>query len=188
MRIILDLDCVLADFVKGASLAHGLSVADLLPHWPLGQYCMQTAVGRAIGRVDWRDEEFWGPLDGRREFWADLPTLPWTGDLLRLVGSLTDDWYVATSNSDCPECVPGKQEWCNRVLGKGRYFDRMIPTRHKHLLSRPGVVLIDDYDLNCERFRAAGGEAIVFPAHHNSRHEYKTDPMSVVSSTLKRLV
>lgn len=195
MRILLDIDCVLADFVKGACRAHGLTVADVMPHWPVGRYDMPLAVGAALGRDDWGDRDFWGPLDGSRSFWADLDPLPWAAELVAEVSGMTEDWWLVTSQSWCDECVPGKLAWCRKFLGTGAAeFDRMIPTRHKYLLAQPRVVLVDDYDRNCERFevdpkgRPTGGRSIVFPAHHNSRHAFKTNPYHHVLRELRYLV
>ncbi len=158
----------------------------VLAVWPAGDYTMPSVIGEALGRNGtWREEDFWSPFEGRREFWANLAELPWARELADLVRSRTDDWYIVTSNSRCLECIPGKETWCRRFFDDP-WFRRMIPTSHKHLLASPSVpaVLIDDCDANVERFRAAGGHGIVFPAHHNSRHEFKADPMTVVRRIL----
>ena len=187
MKIFLDLDCVLADFVGGACKAHGLTVKDVLPFWPAGEYGMALPVGRALGKTDgeFTEADFWRPLNGSRAFWANLPSLPWAGDLVELVSGAFDDWYIVTAPSWCDECIPGKMEWCRRFFGLGcADFDRMIPTRHKHLLSGPGRVLIDDNEENVAGWEAEGGRGILFPSHHNRFHRWKNDPMRRVRGIL----
>lgn len=190
MRILLDLDCVLADFVSGASAAHGLDPAEVVRHWPAGTYRMQYAVGAALGRGEgWDPAEFWASFHGRRDFWANLPVLPWAAELAALVTGLTEDWWVVTSQSRCDQCYPGKVDWCRNFFGAGAAFDegRVIPLRAKYLLANPDVVLVDDCDENVDRFVAAGGWGVTFPAHHNKMHHHKSDPMARVVPRLHRI-
>lgn len=188
MRILLDLDCVLADFVHGAAVAHGLIVEQVTPHWKQGTYTMDQAISKALGRNgDYKPEDFWAPLNGSREFWAELPDLPWARDLVELVQSKTDDWAIVTSPSRCDTCVPGKRDWCNRFFGV-MHFENLIPWHKKYMFANPRTILIDDYDKNVDEFNKAGGHGILLPAHHNSRHEFKADPFTVVQRTLERKV
>lgn len=191
MRILLDLDCVLADFVAGAAAAHGLTPSACLAHWPAGEYDMPGAVGRALGcrpGVDWSDAGFWAPLDGSRRFWAELPVLPWADELTDLVLSLTDDWWIVTSPSRCELCVPGKMDWCRRFFGAGAAeFERLIPLRRKDLLAGPTTLLIDDCDANVDAFVKAGGHGLLLPAHHNRYHHWSADPMRRVRPRLRYL-
>lgn len=136
--------------------------------------------------------DFWRPLDRLgAEFWADLPEFPWTSDLIAAVESVTDDWYVLTSPSRCPGCFPGKQQWLCRVLGV-EYTRKLIPTEYKHLLARPGAVLIDDHEANCEAFvtcprtgEPTGARAVLFPAHHNRLHALAADPLPHVKTQVE---
>lgn len=191
LRILLDLDCVLADFVGGVCSLWGLSVGDVLAEWTPGEYGMNVPLGRAagLGRA-LTDEEFWDPIGRTVGFWSNLPELPWAGELLSAVRSATDDWYVVTSPSRCPRCVPEKRAWLHRTLGV-EWYDRMIPTPHKELMAVARdrtVVLIDDYERNCEAFAVAGGTPILFPAHHNTRHLWKTTPLTPVLTDLNRIL
>jgi 5'(3')-deoxyribonucleotidase len=207
-RVLIDLDCVLADFVGGCAAAWGLRADDLYPHWLVGEYGMNVPLQRtlqATGHPDWphdrvmTDGAFWGRLNERPEFWADLPKLPWVDELVQIVESYTADWHVVTSPSWCPSSYAGKVTWLKREFGKR--FDRFMITPHKEILSMPGVVLIDDYEGNClkftvrdlydgERFKMRaprGGHAILFPAHHNGRHAEKADPLAAVKRDLAAL-
>lgn len=200
-RILLDLDQVLAGFVEGVCRVYGVTLDELYAEWPAGEYGINGPLAHALYRKNnWGEEpppdhtmsesEFWWPLSG---FWADLPVLPWAGELIDLVRSTTDEWFVVTSPSRCPGCVDQKREWCRIVFGlpPGAWFDRLVPTPHKYLLAGPDTLLIDDHEENCRSFvrdpvwdRNTGGHAINFPAYHNSMHTSKTDPMGFVRAAL----
>ncbi|MGL6095364.1 MAG: hypothetical protein ACRC7O_06145 [Fimbriiglobus sp.] len=176
----------MADFVFQTALLWGVSGDAVYEHWPAGTYGMNEPLGLAAGMGrGLTDREFWDAIGNAVGFWSRLPVLPWVADLVAYAESNADEWYVVTSPSRCPRCVPEKQEWCDRVLGDGTHFDRMIPTRYKHLLAKPGAVLVDDYDANRAAFEAAGGRCVLFPAHHNLRYNHKADPMTTVVGELE---
>lgn len=138
-RILLDMDCVIADFVGPALAAHGLTFDQVRHHWPAGEYGMTGVVGRALGygeigtlpeRNVFTDAAFWAPINVRRGFWASLPKLPWADEMVDLVRSKTDDYYIVTSPSRCRECVAEKYDWLCRWWGMD-VADRMVPTRYE---------------------------------------------------------
>ena len=53
------------------------------------------------------------------------------------------------------------------------------------MLAKRGRVLIDDSDVNCEKFAAAGGTAIVFPQRWNSAHAIEGCPADHVIKLLE---
>ncbi len=188
MRILLDMDEVLADFVGGVARHWQVPFSRIKPHWEPGVFDIVKPLGKAIGVEDLSEEEFWKRTD-KPGFWRNLDTLPWTFDLLETVRKYTDDWYVVTSPSRGPLCVPEKQQWLNSLLGVS-WFDRMIPTSHKHLLAldkEKPVVLIDDRGDTVDRFLARGGHGILFPRHHNRLHEIDNG-YSYVKAELERIV
>lgn len=199
MRILLDMDCVLADFIHGMAILHGYTKVEVMSNWPIGEYAGEVAIRETqanwlmmTGRerqTPFTSADFWRPINQCRGFWRDLPILPWAQEVFRLVTSLTDDWYIVTSPSKCRECVIEKEEWLAHHLG-GEAAMRMIPTKHKHLFavkSRGPVILVDDCDSNVVSFRDAGGIGIIFPAHHNSEHQRKDNPLEFVRAELSKL-
>lgn len=190
MRVILDLDCVLADFVGGACRAWGLRTEEALAHWTPGEYGMSAPLSAALGMTPVMSEAtFWVQLNGRPEFWADLNPLPWAEELVALVKSMTEDWHVVTSPSLCESSYVGKLRWCRKFFGPT--FDRLSMHRHKYLYAHDGVCLVDDYDANCRAFvrnpltgRSTGGHAVTFPAHHNHLHGYAAAPMTFIRVAL----
>lgn len=223
MRVLLDLDCTLADFIGGVARLWGLTTADLLRHWPPGEYGMEGPLSRALYEkrscladrgyssrtpntpapvVDggvMTTEQFWRPINDRPGFWLGLDPLPWAEELFTLcLKAAGGEWYgcqangrhgtdfgslfVVTAPSRCPGCVREKEDWLLKHFGLPP--DRMIPTRHKELMAKSGVLLVDDYERNVGAFRREGGRAVLFPSHHNGLHRWKDDPVRVLRADL----
>lgn len=179
-HVFLDMDGVLADFFHAALARHGR--ADLAARWPQGVRDMAETMG-----LSW--EAFWTPLvaDGP-SFWADLPALPWLEDLLGAVERHAP-WTVLTRPHPEPACVAGKVAWMNRHLAArdgGTHFERFVLTRSKRLLAARGRVLIDDSEAMVASFRAAGGDAVLFPQPWNAAHD-TADPLAAVIGALDAL-
>lgn len=168
MRILLDMDEVLVNFVDGALAAWGVERAPVLEHWTPGRWDMVPPLSKALGLAEpMSNNRFWSRLEGD-SFWLGLEPLPWFDDLLQLITNYTDDWHIVTSPSLCPTSYDGKVKWLKTKFGKS--FDRFAITPHKYLFAGPDTVLIDDRDRNIEEFAGAGGIGVVFPSHHNSEH------------------
>lgn len=186
MRILLDLDCVLADFVDGCCREWGLLTQEVYSNWRTGEYPMNNALAKTLGWEEMSDAQFWQKLNGKARFWAELPRTPWMVDLLELCyhAASPEETFIVTSPSHCPTSYYGKAQWLKEHFGST--FSRFDITPHKERFGRiPGTILIDDHEGNCEKFRKAGGRAILFPAHHNSLHHLKHDPLSFVREALK---
>jgi 5'(3')-deoxyribonucleotidase len=195
MRIPLDMDDVLVDFVGGAAALWGLTTEDLLPYWDIGVWDVVPPLGRALHARDGTHPngmgvpEFWAKIGGHPGFWEDLRPLPWCDSLLTLVASFTDDWYIVSSPSRAPSSWSGKVRWLKDYFGEE--FNRIVLTRHKHLLAGPGVVLIDDRESNVLEFttdrdgRPTGGDGVVFPKYHNRNHAHRADPVRYVRTVLE---
>lgn len=184
-RILLDLDCTLADFIGGVAALWGFKTAELLQHWTPGEYPCNSALTRATNRSEVvGDVAFWDRIGDAPGFWAELPVLPWAQDLFNRVTAATPDWWIVTSPSKCPRCIPEKKQWLNRHFG-AKAADRMVPTKHKHLLAQRNVALIDDYDANLSNFSKAGGFVVPVPARHNQWHAHESDPMAITLPTLE---
>lgn len=203
-RVLLDLDCVLADFIAGAAAAHGLTADAVRAAWTPGEYGADKPFGLAagLGRA-MTPAEFWRPINNLPGFWRSLPKLPWAdevfhlcraaaggkpagGGTAELMHGQTDDYlgglFIVTSPSRCPGCIREKEEWLGEHFGLP--FHRMIPTPHKELMAKPGVVLVDDYFKHCYEFAREGGESIMFPVLHNALFSHADDPVPVVRRLL----
>lgn len=183
LRILIDLDDVLVDFVGSACKAHGTTYEEVAKFWELGRWDIQVPLGKALGRTArLPDEEFWIPLNVPN-FWASLPEFHWTASLLETVFRRTDDWFIVSAPSRCDSSRHGKLEWFNRYFGFAS--DRFIPTRYKEIFAKKGVVLIDDSTTNIDKFNAEGGKGILFPKLWNGNHVHAADPLTYVRNYLE---
>lgn len=192
MRILLDLDCCLADFIGGVAKLWDVPLDTLLANWELGVYGVYGPLAKALHGPDappLSAGDFWQRLDGNAVFWSGLEPLPWCRDLIELCEEYAGpEVYIVTSPSWCSHSYLGKAEWVKTMFG--RNYTNLIPTPHKYLLAKPGVVLIDDFQDNCDRFVSdpllgpTGGTSILFPAHHNGLHGWKDSPLPIVERSL----
>lgn len=180
MRIFIDLDDVLADFRTAASLIHGRSREEV------DQLTIEKGVWDICEAIGITQDAFWKPIhEAGSRFWEKLSPLPWAQELLDLVRSKTDDWYVLTAPSRCPSSLYGKGLWCQQFFGPEAH--RMIPTRHKHLLATSvddDCILIDDRETGIQRFIAAGGDGILFPSVSNQLRYLRDNPLKYLRSQL----
>jgi len=142
--IFVDLDGVLVDLVGGLAERLGKDLSD-----------------REIFNQEYRkfikETNPWA----LSQFWAKLPQ---TKDCEKLWNAFKGyKPLILSSVSNCINAVYGKELWCftNLEIPSDRVFLSQN-SADKALYASPKSLLIDDYDKNIERFRAAGGMAI----HH----------------------
>ncbi len=68
----------------------------------------------------------------------------------------------------------------------GGDFQGYVMTARKHLLAKPGTILIDDYEANVMAFQKDGGKAVLFPQIWNANHEI-TDRLDFALESVERL-
>jgi len=150
--ILLDMDGVCCDFASAAAevCGHG---GEIIKEWNMAH---QFGIS---------DGKFWEAVDlCGFDFWRDLQAYPWFPEIyhaLKAQGSV----YITTTPSQSPHSFAGKIRWLQDRLG--RDFRDFIFTPHKHLLTEPGRILIDDNADTCRRFEEHGGRAILFPQPWN---------------------
>lgn len=174
-RIFLDMDGVMVDFDSGACAAHGVTPAWLAERRTPGQWSIVDPLGVSL-------DTFWDRINDQGEtFWLGLQPQPWLRELLHLVDTITDDWYVVSSPDEAAvgAVYSGKVKWLKRYFGKS--FNRFIPTPHKHLLAGNGI-LIDDHQTNVNEFVRHGGQAVVFPSIGNNLYPHRDRPVYWLSN------
>jgi 5'(3')-deoxyribonucleotidase len=180
MAILLDMDEVPVDFTGAALAVHGYSWADFQPGGRLAHTLGSWGLDKAM---DITANQFWNPIHERgADFWACLKPLPWMRELLRRVSLLTNEWYIVTSPSRGVCSRIGKYQWMDHHLPHA--LDRLIITRHKHLLAKPGRILVDDRPANLTSFTHHGGNGVLFPAYNNINRDHAKDPVPFVMSQL----
>jgi len=177
MRIFLDMDGVMVDFV--GSVLRLVRRPDLLADWrPRGCYDLTRVLGVP-------HEYLWENAYSNVNFWRNMQPYPWLEQLLdtcRRYGPIA----IASDPSLSPEAAAGKIEWMTRHVPAST--DRLLLTSHKYLLANANSVLIDDSDKNIVEFRRAGGQGILFPQPWNSLYRIaeRGDGMSYVMQALNR--
>jgi 5'(3')-deoxyribonucleotidase len=187
MNILLDLDDVLVDFVDGACRVFNTTRFRLCSNWEPGNWDMIPALSKTVNEVITPDY-FWERIHHLgSEFWFHLDNHTWMQRLVNVVEKLDPNWHLVTAPAFTGHIssYQGKCEWIKEEFGHS--FDRFAITPHKHLFARHDSVLVDDRETTVNKFRELGSNAILFPAHHNSKHEFKNDPLSYVIPELEKL-
>jgi 5'(3')-deoxyribonucleotidase len=162
-RIFLDIDGVLANWVRGVCDMHGLDVGHVLRDWPADTYDICDATGLDPAEM-WERIHLLGT-----GFWANLRLYPWASSLVALLEPIAPVTLLS-SPSRHHSSSGGKHAWIQSYMPS--FERRFLLGADKAACARPGAVLIDDSDANCRAFEAAGGHAIVFPQPWNSAREH----------------
>jgi len=174
-QILLDMDGVISDFVTAALTVHDR--LDAFENWPDGEWDIPTVLGIS-------GSQFWKKIDARgHRFWSGLAPYSWTHELVDAIRG-TAPFTILSSPSMHAECPTGKINWLREHLETG--FHDFMFGRSKHLCAKPNAVLIDDSDINVDRFRTCGGHAILFPQRWNSNFHID-DRMAYVTDELRKL-
>lgn len=175
MKIFLDVDGVLADFVKGTAKLynHSVDIATTYDYW------------HALGLTT---DQFWDGITATEgKFWRTLPVYPWANKLKRLC----EDLAVTTLLTSPPKgvkhkntMISGRVDWIHDNFGND--FTGYYVGMAKERLAGPNCLLIDDHQDNCEKWVAAGGHAFLFPQPYNSNAD-KTDDFKFVQKSIMEL-
>ncbi len=169
--VYLDLDGVLVDFYTGSAKA--LKNLGLTPFSP------QDANNKG-------DDERWQALDGVKRFWQELPPLHDGLTLLKYIEHfIKPNILSAAPKANFEDAEKGKLEWIKNHLGLSRLRDIHIVKRKQKqdfainkTTNRPNI-LIDDYQLNCDEWKAAGGIAILYKSTESTINSLKELGFSV---------
>lgn len=179
MIIYLDMDGVVSNAHEAFLKAMGRE--DLIDNYPAGEFNVDKVAGVS-------EKEMWRTIEAQgRDLWAKMSELPWAHELYEELGKLGDVVFL-TSPSQDPECLAGKLAWLQRFT-KRKDFRDYIMTNLKDKLADRDCVLIDDRLENCEKFRDAGGNAILFPAAWQGKTDDEIwDALPIVLAHVERLV
>lgn len=176
MRIFLDMDGTLVNFVKGAARLFDQDYETLLGRWTPGIYDMESVLGLTKG-------QFFAALDKAGEdFWANLLPYPYARDFYDHCVDIAPTYILSSPTYDASS-LSGKIRWLHNMFG--REFRNYILTSKKEMCARDCHILIDDHIINVERFREHGGKAILWPTPFNSRHEEAHVALDVVMAELE---
>lgn len=152
--ILLDIDGVLADFAYAICKKTGIPFPPINYAMYKG-YCSKETFYEAMAN---------------EAFWAELPLYSHAKALV----DLFVEPVLCTKPVSGPhrlKCLKGKAIWANK-----HFPDHALAFMHdKSMLAKPGTLLIDDNESNVAKFRAAGGDIILFPQPYNSLAKYSEE-------------
>ena len=162
MKILLDMDGVLVDFVGGACRAHRAEN----PYEnaaAAGEYVMAPLFGMTR-------EQFWAPMR-EEQFWTELEPTPECYEIVDVATEAVGAENVCLLTNPCgmPAAAAGKIEWIRRHLPT--FAERFLIGPAKQFCAGRHTLLIDDYDENIYHFTGAGGGVILVPRPWNSAHQ-----------------
>lgn len=170
MKILLDLDGVIVDFVKGVIDWYKV---DMDPKdWPVS--CWDIGEG-----IDRPNHLIWNGLT--ENFWANLEFTEEAPRILNMLSGL--DVCLLTSPSDTRSVV-GKMEWISKNLPDFYFSRKVLIGPGKEFCACPTNLLIDDNTENCKKFIEVGGNAILYPARWNDNSMYSDNPISFLREEL----
>lgn len=156
-RVFLDLDGVIVNCNKSAARAYGVGypATEVLGYdWVTRTYNEQhpeaPITGEDFGRIVAKDPTFWFTTE-----W-----FPWADDLVAFLEQrFPGQWNFLTKCTSYPECAAGKYTVVSKRYGREIAKKLVLTFAPKHVLCRPGNILIDDWEQNCAEWEAAGGIA-----------------------------
>lgn len=177
MKVFLDMDGVLVDFVGGIYRAfgvpydYGISATKWKFYADMG---LSFEEFDSICNID-----FWARLDWMRDGRAILNTII---DKIQPIASI----YLVTAPMPNPGSSTGKTLWVKKHISWLK--ERLIITQaSKALMAGPDTLLIDDKDQNVIEFQKAGGQAILVPRPWNSEYVHARDTLDVVQKAIRSL-
>ena len=190
IKVFLDMDGVIADFVGGLHRALGIDYDKSRYPYPVTKYdIFEDVCARSNGRVSM--DNLYSSCDSA-EFWAELEWDPMGKEIAKVINEVFPHDYdericICTSPMANPDAWKGKIVWLNKNLPRIKHI--AIMTAPKCLLAKPGHVLIDDKDSNIEQFRKHGGAGFLVPQPWNSaREEYGTNYLPKLKEFLENQV
>jgi 5'(3')-deoxyribonucleotidase len=111
--------------------------------------------------------EKWSKLNPHPNFFLELPWFPGAKGMLERVRDrvgVEQIGILSAASSHIPQSVEQKHQWLDRETPWILPVNRLVVKRKrdKTLYVRPGNILVDDFDVNTDRWTKAGGEAVLF--------------------------
>lgn len=162
LQVYLDMDGVIADFVGGSMLVHGISSDKMSCSW---DYWTKHGI---------EDTAFWIPIQNE-EFWENLPVCEDGIKMLELIEAVIPRERISIlSSADRYGACEGKRKWLNKHLPHLRNSATFSVDKFRY--AAPNKILIDDSDTNLEKFKSCGGIGVRIPRPWNqSKTECSVD-------------
>ena len=158
MKFLVDVDGVVANFCGAVCKRYDIREGTLKPQWQI--------LHEVAERLNLSNTKLWSELKNSPEFWSSMEKTPEAVDLMHCLNALSQLYKLGTLcfvTSTPDEATPYRRAWLIRHLGPYR----LAFTEEKEIFVGAGI-LIDDKPKNVEKFKQAGGEAILYPNYWNS--------------------
>lgn len=160
MRILLDLDGVLADFNS--------AMLEVLGYSPTNPDIISVAMensGDISAHPKIGCHRFWTQFDSlSSEWWAGLKLLPNAKHLISTMNNISsgpNNVFICTSPGQSGHAAKGKIEWVRKHFPS--MTDKIVITTKKFLCANPSTILIDDSPNKVDAFREFGGIGVLWP-------------------------
>lgn len=166
MKIMLDCDGVITDFVGGCEKLFGK-----IEIWPPGEYNIAKVFGMPKNK-------FWKPIND-----AFIFGLKYTKEFADIMQVL-DGYDITILTAPVWNGIHGRHMWIHKYLPEFFRQHKYLIGPDKAACAYDGSILIDDSDKNCHDFIKAGGQAILFPRPWNSNHDI-IDPIDYLKMRIQ---
>ena len=186
MKVYLDMDGVLVDFLDGIHRAFSVPYSTDKHPYEKGKWNMLEDIGKPFCDDKFSFEAVNNACTA--EFWSNLKFMHDGLDIFDAVSDKfpDEDIYFLTTPMPNDGSWLGKVEWIRRYFST--FKKRLIITQApKSLLAGPDTLLIDDRDENIEEFVAAGGRGLLVPRSWNKAHFCADRTLDVVKKFLEDL-
>ena len=152
-KIFVDMDGVLADFVKGVEGAKYLN-------------------GPLTCDQDYDEKKIELSNNG---LFRNLPVMPGMEKLIKHVDQTAHHWEILTASGEINRevVVKDKLKWIKKHVGPNVIVTATIKGRDKAVFARPNHVLIDDRKDNIEAWEQAGGIGVLHTDADNTINQLK---------------
>jgi hypothetical protein len=119
-------------------------------------------------------------------FWRELE---WTDDGFDIIIAGEDvcpNVCLLTSPAHTEGAIEGRIDWINDNIPQ--YRKRVLIGNCKDMCAAPDHILVDDYDININKWCAAGGAGVLLPRPWNSNEHFDHDPVGYLKETLEEVM
>lgn|SRR5215471_1043319 len=187
MKIILDLDGVLSDFVQAFAYHHGvIKSID-------GKYTWKEKGSYSLENLGIGEKDLWSNVD--KNFWESMPVTQEGPFLLRLIRSYVEVEDIATITHFPYDQGMNLHQIGDYFIGKLKWLERNFPelvpnfyiSGNKTFFANNDFILIDDHESNIDIFEKEGGIGILIPRVWNRLHHLEKYLIKHVSTKLKQI-
>lgn len=169
MRIYIDLDGVLVDFINPWMKLYGFEPPR---PWPAGEWQLSK-----IFPID--KNALWHRCTA--EWWEHLEPTVEARLIIEMAERYTKNLYLVT-NPPTYAAAQGKLAWINRYLPD--FNDRYLITPCREILADDDSFLIDDYEKNIDLFNLGGGRGLLLARPWNRGYSQSNQSLDNLSTRL----